>query len=90
MAYGTLEIGRTWKHGADIGDMHWPRAGNRCGDIEWKMRHAPDSLTSSDLLVAASILAAYRELIFCTREKRQAVVAALRAVEDQHPVESEI
>jgi len=70
-------------------EMAWPRAGNYGGDVEWRLRHARDHVTPSDMVMAASILAAYRELVHCPERKRRLVVRALRRVEMTHPYESE-
>jgi len=43
-------------------DTVWPRP-DRAGDIEWRLRYAPDAMTREDQLVAASVLAAYRCLV---------------------------
>lgn len=56
--------------------MTWPTAGERCGDREWTLRHAAPN--PSDLMVAASVMAAYRELVTCPRSKREAVIRQLR------------
>ena len=36
------------------------------GDIEWKLRYAPNTLTREDQLVAASVLHAYTSLRFAS------------------------
>lgn len=71
-------------------EMAWPRAGNYGGDVEWRLRHAREHVTPSDMVVAASIIAAYRNLVHCPERKRRLVVRALRQVERTHPYESEI
>lgn len=72
------------EHTASFDEMCWPRAGEACGDVEWRLRYHKDELfdlTREDELCAASILAAYRELVHCPRAKREAVVRRLRQVE---------
>ena len=78
--------GPSW---AAFNDMTWPRAGNYGGDVEWRLRHAREHVTPSDMVVAASILAAYRELVHCPERKRRLVVRALREVERTNPYSSE-
>ena len=39
----------------------WPTA-EAAGELEWKLRYAPDEMTREDQLVTASCLAAYRYL----------------------------
>lgn len=86
-------IGRRFKdHGIDyiaeysaaFDDMSWPRAGESCRELEWRLRYHKDELfdlTREDELIAASVLAAYHELVHCPRAKREAVVRRLRQVE---------
>lgn len=71
-------IGRTW---AAFDEMTWPRANRATGDVEWRIRHSHTPPTPEDLMVAASIIAAYRELVHCPRSKREAVIRRLREVE---------
>ena len=59
-------------------DMTWPTAGHENGDREWRLRHAPERVTREDQLYAASVLAAYRELVRCPEAKRRAIVRRLR------------
>ena len=58
--------------------MTWPTAGEACGNLEWRLRHDPKSITLADLVSAASVLAAYRELVVCPDSKRRAIVRRLR------------
>lgn len=58
--------------------MCWPLPGERCDDIEWKLRYASDSMTREDQLLAASILSAYRQMIFDPHHKRVRVIRELR------------
>lgn len=32
-------------------------------EVEWKMRHAPDRVTRGDMLLAASVIDAYKEVV---------------------------
>lgn len=55
----------------------WPTAGEANGNLERRLRgYAP--LHESDHLVAASVLAAYRELVWTTGKRRAEVIAQLR------------
>lgn len=57
--------------------MSWPRPGDDTDpDLEWVMRYAQPS--RSDMLRAASIIAAYRELLTCTDRKRRYVIRQIR------------
>lgn len=58
-------------------DMTWPTAGEACGDLEYALRHG-DDVTRTEAVCAATVLAAYRELVTCPRSKREAVVRRLR------------
>ena len=58
--------------------MTWPTAGKANGELEWRLRHAPETLLAEDLMSAASVLAAYQELVCCPETKRRAVVRRLR------------
>lgn len=68
--------------------MTWPRADNATGNLEWRLRHAPESITPANYCSLASIIAAYRELVRCPRTKREAVVRVLREVAERFPVEA--
>lgn len=35
----------------------------KVNNIEWKMRYAPETITRGEMLIAASVLSSYRELI---------------------------
>lgn len=55
----------------------WPRPG---GELEWRLRYAPDSITREDILHAASVCHAYEHLtLVCTSRRRAAVVRRIRA-----------
>lgn len=55
----------------------WPTAGEANGNLERRLRgYGP--LHESDNLVAASVLAAYRELVWATGKRRSEIVKQLR------------
>ena len=56
--------------------MVWPAPCERLGDVEWLMRNGEP--TMQDRLLAASVIAAYGELVRCNRDKRNRVVSELR------------
>jgi hypothetical protein len=56
----------------------WPPVDERAGEIEWRLRHAPILVTDSDRMVAASLIAALRELVVCPAKKRELVIRALK------------
>lgn len=61
--------------------MSWPLPQRDSGDVpsvEWKLRYNPKSLTKEESLYAASVLDAYRKMIFDPTKKRQMVVKNLR------------
>lgn len=58
--------------------MCWPFPCVRVGDLEWKLRYSPESLTRADQLVAASVIAAYAEIVFNPIRVRNAIVRQLR------------
>lgn len=72
-----------WVHPTD--DTTWldPES---TGDLEWKLRHGRPAVGSvaklpysnGELLVAASALACYRELVRLPRRDRDRVIAAMR------------
>lgn len=62
----------------------WPLPGDEPEtSLEWRLRYADvddaDSVSVTDRLHAASIVAAYRELINCPVKRRNQVLAGLRA-----------
>jgi hypothetical protein len=60
------------------GDMTWPHPGD-LAEVEWTLRYgAPDR---SHGLIAASYIAAYRELVWMTQQQRNERVSALRAAD---------
>lgn len=58
--------------------MRWPAPCDRLGDLEWRLRHFPDSITGSDRMVAASVIQAYQYLIGLPVRDRDAVIRELR------------
>lgn len=63
-----------------IQDMTWPSP-EHAGDLEYKLRYSSEYITRGDQLVAASILAAYRELVSMTAERRRRIVRLIREAE---------
>ena len=61
----------------------WPRTGDPADPdevgLEWRLRHAPESITRVDQLHLASIVSAYRELLRCTEKRRREVVRGMKA-----------
>ena len=56
--------------------MNWPKVGPRFSDIEWDLSRG--KLSRRDELAVSSIVAAYRELVTCSRRKRAKVVRKLK------------
>lgn len=56
--------------------MCWPAPSERLGEIEWRARYATP--TQADLLMMASVLAAYQELIVMPAKKRDRIIKELR------------
>jgi hypothetical protein len=71
-------------YSAAFDDMTWPLANDAIGDVEWVLRYAPE-VSGTDRFIAASVLAAYRELVHCPRAKREAVIRRLRQAEREFP-----
>jgi hypothetical protein len=63
--------------------MTWPRAGEEATELDWRLRYAPD-VSRSDLLMAASIIGAYRSMVWDPRSKRERVIREIRKIEDPH------
>ena len=59
-----------------INDMIWPAPCERMDDVEWEMRHGTPRI--EDRLLAASIIAAYRQMIADPQKKRNLIVSELR------------
>jgi len=60
----------------------WPRPALESDEsvgVEWKLRHAPDTLTRADQLLAASVMSAYGYMIIdMTQKRRNAVCREIR------------
>ncbi len=65
-------------HYAAFDGMSWPIPSVRIEDIAYKMTHNPKELTRGDMLLAASVLDAYRELVNCSDKKRRSVIQGIR------------
>lgn len=63
----------------DGSSVCWPNPHDP-NEIEWKLRYAPDSLTRADMMVAASVMSAYRHVINLDSRTRQLRVMQLRKV----------
>lgn len=64
-----------------VGDMLWPAPGVEMDKLEWRIRYG--WMSREDFLEIAAIIAAYRQMIFDSRDKRQAVVRELRKGPDK-------
>lgn len=62
-------------------DMTFPNpVSDRAAEVEWRMRHMRGAVTEGDLLIAASIIGAYRELVASkTQKARNACCQAMKA-----------
>lgn len=56
--------------------MNWPCPCERMGELEHSLRYG--NPTKSDLLLAASVLSAYGQMVRDPAKKRQKVIAELR------------
>jgi hypothetical protein len=45
------------------------------GEVEWKLRHNQENLTSQDIMFAASVMFAYRYLLSTTKKQRDNIVS---------------
>jgi hypothetical protein len=61
-------------------EMTWPMAGDRLGELQWTLSYGKP--TQSDLSAAASILGAYRQMVWDPDKKRREVIRGIRAAED--------
>ena len=68
---------------ANFGEMSWPMPSERLADVESKLRHCPGEASQCDMMLAASVLAAYRELVLCSSRKRAVVISGIRAATDR-------
>lgn len=59
-------------------DMTWPNPEDPLM-VEWKLRHGEP--TKSDLMVAASMIAAYKQLVYDTQTRRNAKARGIRAAQ---------
>ena len=67
-----------------IGEMSWPAPGEYMDAIEWQLRYSRDPLVTIEVrMAAASIIAAYKQMIFDKKEKRQMVIRELRKGPDK-------
>jgi hypothetical protein len=63
--------------------MSWPYPGDELNDLEDLLRYGPDDLSDTSVtreqeLLIASVLAAYRDLVWSTISKRNRVIKELR------------
>ena len=56
--------------------MTWPCPGEEMNDLEWTLRYGTP--TRENLLSAAGIIGAYRQMVFDNYKKRQMVIRELR------------
>lgn len=63
---------------AQFDNMSWPVPGGRLDALEYLLRYGGPS--HSDLLWAASVIAAYRQMVMDPRTKREHVIRTLRKV----------
>jgi len=62
---------------ATFDGMAWPMPCEQLDELQWRMRYSPESLSRSDMLLAASVLCAYSNLIQCNAAKRESVVRSI-------------
>lgn len=61
-------------------DTVWLNAlSERLGEVEWRLRHAPNFVTAADRMVAAMAISNFRELVRGTRARREKVVRTMKA-----------
>jgi hypothetical protein len=73
---------------AHFDGMSWPTIGKKAIALQWRFRYAHiETIDRSELLLAASIITAYRELVLKSGEDRAAIVRVLRAVDDRRDEE---
>lgn len=56
--------------------MCWPAPSEKMGEISWRATHGTP--TRTDLLVAASVMNAYQELIGMSAKRRDKIIKELR------------
>ncbi len=59
-------------------EMTWPAISDDVGNLEYRMRYAQHTLTASDLLACASVMNAYRYLVFKPQKARNSIVSNIR------------
>lgn len=62
---------------AHFDSMCWPVPNAAAGEVEWRLRHGYAS--KQDIMYAASVMAAYRQMIDDPHHKRVRVIRELRA-----------
>ena len=60
--------------------MCWPNAGLDLQELEHRLRYG--DVDGADRMLAATVVAAYMEIILCNRTKREYVVRNLRQIRD--------
>lgn len=65
---------------AKVEDMSFPNPHSaKMSDLDWRLRHAPESISRGDQVYMASIISAYREIVlFKTAKDRQHVCSAIK------------
>jgi hypothetical protein len=58
----------------------WPLPDEGMDGLEWRLRYQSRPISDSDLMAAASVVAAYRALVRAPRVRRDHVVRELRAL----------
>jgi len=59
--------------------MSWPLPSDRMNDLEDALRYRPRIFSQRDRLLMASVLAAYRTLIWDTQSRRNAIAKELKS-----------
>lgn len=60
------------------GQMTWPAVTAEVANLGWSLRYMPQSLSTSDRLVLASIVDAYIQMVGDPQKKRNAVCKEIR------------
>jgi hypothetical protein len=60
--------------------MAWPAPSPLLKVLEWRLRYQKpeDTLTAKERLAAAAVLCAYQDLIWKSRDRREAIISELR------------
>jgi hypothetical protein len=59
----------------------------KVNNIEWKMRYSPASISKGEMLMAASVLSAYRELVVHkTQRDRNLVCSVINAANIKYEI----